>query len=232
MTRRPDLPAALRECGFFADASDELVGRAARMSKFAPFRRGETVFAEGNTCDGMYVVVSGAVKVYKIGADGREHILHVAEAGDTFGEVAMFLGAGYPAFAGAVKDSLTVFVRKAPLMELLERSPGLSFQILASLAAWTHRLVNKLENATLRDAAGRLAQYLLSREKESEVVLSVPKHTLAAHLGISSETLSRLLNRLEAAGCISGEGRVIRIADRAELENIAENGMGEASSER
>ncbi len=227
---RIDIATALRESGFFSDASDELVARVARMSKFQSYRKGDLIFAEGNPCDGMYIVVSGAVKVYKIGPDGREHILHVAESGDTFGEVAMFLGMGYPAYAGAVKDSLTVFVRRQPLMELLERSPSLCFEILGSLAAWTHRLVNKLENLTLRDASARLAQYLLSRARESEgvteVILTVPKQTLAAHIGISSETLSRLLNRLEAMGLIAPEGRIIRIPDRTALEDVAENGMG------
>lgn len=227
---RPDIITALRQSGFFSDASDELVAKIARMSKFEAYRKGDLIFAEGNTADGMYIVVSGAVKVYKIGADGREHILHVAEQGDTFGEVAMFLGVGYPAYAGAVKDSLTVFVRRQPLMELLERTPTLAFEILGSLAAWTHRLVNKVESFTLKDAGARLAQYLLGRAKESygviEVVLSVPKQTLAAHLGISSETFSRLLNRLEAHGLIAPEGRRIRILDRAGMEDIAENGMG------
>lgn len=227
---RPDITTALRESGFFSDTSDELVAKIARMSKFESYRKGELIFAEDNPCGGMYVVVSGAVKVYKIGPDGREHILHVAEPGDTFGEVAMFLGKGYPAYAGAVKDSLTVFVRRQPLIDLLERSPDLCFEILGSLAAWTHRLVNKLENLTLHDASARLAQYLLSRTKPSqgvpEVVLTVPKQTLAAHLGISSETLSRLINRMEAAGVIAPEGRIIRIPDRAGLESVAENGLG------
>ncbi len=227
---RIDISTALRESGFFSDASDELAARVARMSKFEQYRKGDLIFAEGNPCDGMYIVVSGAVKVYKIGPDGREHILHVAEPGDTFGEVAMFLGTGYPAYAGVVKDSLTVFIRRQPLIDLLERSPGLCFEILGSLAAWTHRLVSRLENLTLHDASARLAQYLLGKAKETrdglEVALSVPKQTLAAHLGISSETLSRLLNRLEAAGAVVPEGRTIRIPDRPALEEIAEHGIG------
>lgn len=228
--QRIDVPAALRQCGFFSDTSDELVARVARMSKLESYRKGDLIFAEGNPADGMYIVASGAIKVYKIGTDGREHILHVAEPGDTFGEVAVFLGMGYPAYAGAVKDSLTLFVRRQPLMELLERSPNLAFEILGSLAAWTHRLVNKVESFTLKDAGARLAQYMLGRAKEShgitEVILTVPKQTLAAHLGISSETLSRLLNRFEAQELIEPEGRTIRIVDRSGLDDIAENGVG------
>lgn len=227
------IASTLRNSGFFNTVSDGLIGRIAAVSKAETYDKGDLIFAEDNPCAGMYVVATGAIKVYKIGADGREHVLHVAELGDTFGEAAIFLGdAGYPAYAGAVKRSSVVFIPKHRLLEILEREPSLCFQVLGSLATWTHRLVAKLELLALKDASSRLAEYIASRAEAnhgggSEIELAIPKHTVAAQLGISSETLSRLLTRFEAEGLIESKGRNIRIPDLDRLQEIADWGSGE-----
>lgn len=224
-----DIPAVLKSSGSFNTVSDELLARIARMSKVETYRKGDLIFAEDTACTGMYVVAAGAIKIYKIGPDGREHVLHVAEPGETFGEAAMFLGSlGYPAYAGAVKDSQVVFIPKRSMYDLLEKEPHLCFQVLGSLAVWTHRLVTKLEMLTLKDASSRLAGYFIERARErGEFDLAIPKHTLAAHLAISSETLSRLLNRFQAQGLIESQGRHIKILDPESLQEVADWGAEE-----
>jgi len=224
----PSIASTLRSSGFFGTVSESLLDRIARMSKLETYDKGDLIFAEGNPCAGMYVVASGAVKVHKIGPDGREHVLHIAEPGDTFGEAAIFLGEeGYPAYAGAVLRSSVVFIPKRRLLEILGEESDLCFQILGSLAAWSHRLVGQLELLALRDAGSRLAAYIRERAGETELHLTIPKQTLAAHLGISSETLSRLLTRFEAQGLIESQGRRIRVLDPATLGEIADWGTSD-----
>lgn len=227
------IPGILGKSGFFGRGSSEFIESVSRLAKMESYSKGDLVFAEGTPCTGMYVVASGAIKVYKIGPDGREHVLHVAEPVETFGEAAMFLGAqGYPAYAGAVKISTVVFVPKRRLLELLEREPKFCFEILGSLATWTHRLVMKVELLTLKDASSRLAGYFINRAKDAgsadELDLSIPKSTLAAQLAISSETFSRLLNRFEAQGLIEVDGRHISIIDQDGLQEVADWGAGES----
>lgn len=227
------IASVLRESGFFGGVSDDLLFRIASFSKSESYGKGDLIFAEGNPCAGMYVVGAGAIKIYKIGPDGREHVLHVAEPGDTFGEAAIFLGeTGYPAYAGAVKRSSVVFIPKRRLIEMMDQEKGLCFQVLASLATWTHRLVGKLELIALKDASSRLAAYIKERAKKTragdvELQLSFPKQTLAAHLGISSETLSRMLTRFEAMGLIATEGRLIRVRDPKAIQEIADWGAAD-----
>jgi CRP/FNR family transcriptional regulator len=228
-----EITEALKRSGFFGRVSEELLARIAAMSRAEHYDKGDLILAEDTPCTGMYVVASGAIKVYKIGPDGREHVLHVAEPGETFGEAAMFLGStGYPAYAGAIRSSDVVFIPKKPMLDLLSCDSGLCLQVLASLAMWTHRLVTKLEILTLKDASSRLSGYFIHRSLESEKAgkefeLSIPKNVLAAHLAISSETLSRLLNRFEAQGLIEAQGRRIKILDREGLQEVADWGAGE-----
>lgn len=226
-----DTISTLRSCAFLTNAGDDLLRRLSSIAKVENYAKDELIFAEGNTCDGMYVVQSGAVKIYKIGPDGREHVLHVATPGDCFGEAALFLGMGYPAYAAAVRSSKVVLLRKTQFLKILEDQPHLCFTLLGSMAVWAHRLVTKLEILTLKDASARLAQYLLStvpvedrKKDETEVDLGIPKQTLAAHLAMSSETLSRLLTRFEAQGYIESQGRHVTILDPAGLRELSDQG--------
>lgn len=218
---------ALRDCNFLRGAPDRLVQSIAAISKALRHPKGTTVFNQGDACKGMYIVESGAVKVFKTGADGREHVLHVVMPGDCFGEAAMFLGTGYPADAQAVKDSTLILIRKEQLLSLLSREPELSLQLMAAMAGWSRRLVAKVEALTLKDAGARLAEYLLNHASSnrgvSETRLSVPKNILASQLGVSSETLSRLLTRFEAEGLIESEGRGIKLLNLREMKEIAES---------
>lgn len=229
-----DVRSVLVKCGFFGEVSEELLSEIVRITKIVRYDKGDLIFAEYSPCVGMYIVASGAVKIYKIGADGREHVLHVAEPGDTFGEVALFMGdAGYPAYAAAVRNSTAVLIPRKPILTLLESDPRMATQVLGSLAMWTHRLVMKLEYLTLKDASSRLAGYILQQTdnaRKRDFELSIPKHTLAAHLAISSETLSRLLTRFEAQMMIESSGKRISVRDFDALREISELGAADSQA--
>lgn len=233
MTTSIDVTKILQGSGFFGTVTGDLLRKIARISKAENYDKGNLIFAEDTPCTGMYIVALGAIKIYKIGPDGREHVLHVAEPGDTFGEAAIFLGSmGYPAYAGAVKKSTVVFIPKRRLLELMDEEQDLCFQVLGSLATWNHRLVTKLELLALKDASSRLAAYILSHAKkqttgEIELELAIPKQTIAAQLAMSSETLSRLLTRFEAEGLIESDGRHIKVVSPEDLAEVSDWGTGE-----
>lgn len=223
-----DILQAVRDCHFLSGADDALVRPIAAISKGVHQPKGTVVFDEGDACRGMYIVHSGAVKLYKSGPDGREHVLHVVMHGDCFGEAAMFLGTGYPAAAQAVMDSVLILTPRDKFLAILSGEPSLCFKLMGAMAMWSRRLVEKVEILTLKDASARLAEYLLSQPGSGpaadKVQLSIPKNVLASQLGISSETLSRLLARFEAQGLIASKGRNLSILNISELEELARFG--------
>jgi len=221
------LLGAMRSCRFFEnmDEATLLLLRPAAKRIIQP--RNTVIFHEGEECHGFYIVEAGAVKLYKESPDAKEHVLHIALPGDCFGEAALFLGTGYPASAAAVQDSALILLRKSEFLQLLKDKPEVSFRLMASMATWAHRLVRSIEALTLKDAGGRFAGYILSRLPANSgdgtvINLGMPKQTLASHLGITGETLSRLIARFEADGLISAEGRRIRVLSKEELAAIAE----------
>ena len=223
------LLSAMRSCRFFQNMDEETLHLIRPTAKRVHQPKNTVIFNEGEDCKGFFIVESGAVKLYKESMDAKEHVLHIAMPGDPFGEAALFLGTGYPASAAAVRDSELILLRKDEFLQLLMQRPEVSFRLMASMATWAHRLVSSIESLTLRDASSRLAGYLLSRMPEGPVdgvvvELGMPKQTLASHLGITGETLSRLLARFEADGTISSRGKNVQLKSIEGLREIEECG--------
>lgn len=222
---------AMRCCGFFETLDENVLVLLRPAAKRVQQPKGTVVFHEGDACHGFYIVESGAVKIYSESADAREHVLHVASAGDCFGEAALFLGTGYPASAAAVTDSSLILFRREEFLRILRESPDVSLRLMASMAKWAHRLVRSIEALTLKDASARLAGYVLARSggehsDGSVIHLGVPKQLLASHLGMTGETLSRLLARFEAEGILETQGRRVSVLSFERLKDAAEHGIG------
>jgi CRP/FNR family transcriptional regulator len=220
----------MRSCKFFETLDDETLMLIRPTAKRVAQPRNTVIFHEGEPCRGMYIVESGAIKLYKESPDAREHVLHIAYPGDSIGEAALFLGKGYPASAAAVQDSSLILLRKDEFLRLLRENPDISFRLMAAMATWAHRLVSSIQSLTLKDAGSRFADYLLSRvpsgtKREGAIVdLGMPKQVLASHLGMTGETLSRLIARFEEDRLIVCEGRKAQLLAVEDLEDLAESG--------
>jgi len=209
----------LRKTPLFTTLADDELGRLAAIAVPRRYARKETVFREGERTGGFFVVSSGKVKVFKLSEEGKEQVLHVLEAGQSFAEAALFEGGNYPAHAEALADSELLLFPKRAFLELLERNPGIALRMLASLSRWLKRMTDLVESLSLRDVEARLVLYL-SEELKSRGIpardgatldLPMSKNVLAARLGTVPETFSRALKKLQDEGRIAVRGKQIRI---------------------
>ncbi len=216
------LLTALKGSEMFASLESGMLEKLASLAGWRSFDPREIIFSEGEPCGGFYLLAEGAVKVYKLSAEGREHVLHLVWPGQTFAEAALFLGDSYPAYAEAVRASRTVRFPREGFIALLRSEPDIALRLMGGMALWLRRLVGQVESLALRGAASRLAGYLLDLEDGGATVLPAAKAVVAAHLGITPETLSRLFLRMETGGLISVRGRSISLLDTSSLREIAE----------
>jgi CRP/FNR family transcriptional regulator len=169
-------------------------------------------------------VGSGLVRVFKLAPSGKEHVLHLAGPGMTFAEVAVLGNFPCPAFAQALEKTTCLLLPVEPFMRALRDDHQFSLQILSSMGMWVKSLVSLLEDIVLRDAAGRVAGYLLQAQAEQGAAISLPglKRYIASHLNLTSETLSRTLRQLREDRLIrEGESGLV-ILDTPGLKRIAE----------
>lgn len=224
------LISSLRCCQLFTGIAAEDLDVIARLIVTLPLAKNEYLFHEGEPSRGFYVVQSGAINVHRVNAAGKEQVIHVFRAGDSFAEAALASPTGYPAHARAVESSVALLLPKAPVLELIGRRPDLALRMLGSMSAHLRVLVGALEDLTLKDVETRVLNWLVKQQRgnrQGVVHLPGTKRVLAAELGTSSESLSRTLGRLRDAGLVTVAARAVTVHDPAALAARLRRNLGE-----
>lgn len=216
----------VHKCGIFRGLDADSLARLAAVGRIVRFPKGRVIFRQGDPCPGVYCVGAGVVRMFRLAPSGKELVLHLAAEGDTFAEVAALGRFACPASAECIEVATCALLPVDPLHAALQASHPLCLQLLSSMALWVRRFVGLLEDIVLRDAAGRVAQFLVrSDPSDGTAAFALPmlKKDLASHLNLTSETLSRTLRRFAEAGLIAlPDNRRVRVLDSAALREVAE----------
>ncbi len=216
----------LRKCGLFSGLSSEWLERLAREALIRRFKKGGIILRQGEECPGLYCVGSGLVRVFKIAPSGKDHVLHFAEPGKTFAEIAAIGGFSCPAHAEATEDTVCALLPADRIRQLLRDHHDFCLQLLTGMSLWVRQLIGLLEDLVLRDACGRVARHILAADStggSGAFTLPMLKRDLASHLNLTSETLSRTLRRLAESGLIEQTGgQKLRIVNAHALRDVAD----------
>jgi CRP-like cAMP-binding protein len=214
-----DKIAALRVTVLFGSLRDEELRALASRCTERKLSRDEILFIAGEEARGLYVVVSGAVRAFRAGADGREQVIHTERAGAILADVPVFDDGTYPATAVADEDSVVLFIAKGDVRAVCLEHPTISLAALKMMAGRLRRHAELVEALSLREVGQRIARLLLteaeSRGKRSTrgitFDLIMNNGQIAARVGSVREVVSRALARLQQDGLILLENRRVTI---------------------
>ena len=153
----------LRGCQLFTGLPPQDLENIAAVTVVKSLEKEDYLFHEGDPAQGFYIVQRGAVNVHRVSAAGKEQVIHVFRAGDSFAEIALASERGYPADARAIEPTQVLLVQKNGILELLKRQPRLALRMLGSMSSHLRVLVGQLEDLTLKDVETRLANWLVKR---------------------------------------------------------------------
>lgn len=222
----------LRACQLFSGLATADLKNVAAITLLKPLTKGDYLFREGEPARGFYVVQQGAINVHRVGTSGKEQVIHVFRAGESFAEATLATETGYPADARALEPSQVLLVQKQDFIGLLRRHPELALRMLGSMSQHLRVLVGLLDDLTLKDVETRLANWLLRRCPDPEgalpVAIDLPmtKRVLAAELGTVSETFSRTLAKFREQGLVAVKGRVLTVLSPARLTALLRKHLG------
>jgi CRP/FNR family transcriptional regulator, dissimilatory nitrate respiration regulator len=215
----------LSSCDLFAKVPPAGFQRLAAIARLCQFRKGQMIFRENDACPGVYIVGQGLVRVFKTGAGGKEQVLHMVGPGETFAEVAAIGGFAVPASAEALAKTVCALLPQERFRQALAEDHDLCLGVMTSLTVWVRRLVALAGDIALRDAAGRLARFLLESRPGEDGTVKLPglKRYIASHLNLTSETFSRTFRRLVDAGLIAEVDKTrVRLLHPKKLRQVAE----------
>lgn len=218
----------------FRQVPRPLLAELMRHAHAQHVRRGEFAARRGEHLPGLLAVAYGLVKLSLRGASREEKILRLLGPGDTFGEAVLFVERPVLVDAVALADTLLAVIPAAPLLALVERDVRFTRALLASMSQRMHALVADFEATTLHGAQERVAAYLGSLAAPgaaaAAVRLPAAKTVIAARLGITKETLSRILRELARQGLIAVNKREITLRSCAALAALSGIRASESSS--
>jgi CRP-like cAMP-binding protein len=191
--------------------------------------KGDVIFREGSNPSGIFYIVEGKVKKYKLDPEGREHIIYVADTGELIGYHALLAGDRYPDSAAALEKTRIAFIPKEDFLAALQQSEELGKRLLKSLSHEYSVLVNGLALFAHRPVRERLAlQLVVLREKYKvnfqpgmPVEISLSRDDLAGLTGTVRENVVRVLREFKEKGILRTQGRKIIIDDVRQLIEIA-----------
>jgi CRP-like cAMP-binding protein len=231
--KRIAIANTLRSCQLFVGLPQPDLDNIAAVTVVKSLEKGDYLFREGDRAHGFYVVQRGAVNVHRVNAAGKEQIIHIFRAGESFAEATLATERGYPADARALEPSQVLLVQKEGILALLKRQPELALRMLGSMSSHLHALVGQLEDLTLKDVETRLANWLIKRcpnphsEQTVRIELTMTKRVLAAELGTVSETFSRTLAKFREQKLVAVKGKTLVVLSPAGLHALLRRHLGE-----
>lgn len=193
------------------------------------YKKGQTLFVQGNHPFGIYCISSGNIKVTKVGADGKESIVRIATAGDVLGHRSLFTDQYYSATATALEDTKVCFLDKKFIMKVIQEKPSVSMNIIEKLSTDMGAAENKLSSLHQKNVRERLAELLLLLKEShgveengrTRINLKLTREEMATMIGTANETLIRFISEFKEAGLIEQEGKTIYISNEEDLMDWA-----------
>ncbi len=193
------------------------------------YKKGQTLFVEGNPPYGIYCISSGNIKLTKMSNEGKDAIIRIAKGGDIIGHRSVFTEKFFSATATVLEDSKICFIDKKYILKLVQENPSVAVNIIGRLSRDLGASENKVASLYQKNVRERLAELLLLLKEshgiqENERILldiKLTREEMASIIGTAQETLIRFLSELKEDGFISQEGKKIFITNEEGLIETA-----------
>ena len=207
---------------YFTGLSSEELQVVKRYIAFEKkINKGQTLLEEGDESEYMYLIISGAVKIYKRSINGKEQILNIESTGESLNDVSTFDGGGSAMDMLAMTPVHLLAIKKADIKALFTKFPKIAVNVAGVLAAKVRRDSSLVEVLSFDQVISRLARLIMKQtDAEKSLLPLFNQQDLAAMVGTSRVVVNRSLKAMEDQGAIRLERRRIVVTDRVALENL------------
>ncbi len=227
--RPSELRALLRTAPTLAELDDHPLDRLGEWCETLDTADGAPLFREGDECAGLYVVVTGEVRVSRLGSDGSERPLDAVGPGAALGDLPLLPGERHSTSAIATESARLLFLSRHVVESVYRGDPDVAQAIVESLSRRVHDQTHHTRALAYRDVASRLAVLLAGYAERRgtpagvgvELELRRTQEELAHEIGAARESVSRAWGQLRDHGLIEPRrGHRVHIPDVRRLREV------------
>jgi len=205
----------LENVPLFSGLSGAALIEIEQHSMVKSYKKNAIVINQDDETYSLYVILSGSVKVYISGEDGREAVLNHQSAGDYFGDLALIDKQPRVASVMTTEASRFLVISREDFMVCLSKNPEIAINLIKPMTSRMRMLAKNVSSLALLDVYGRVARVLLEQADQQEdgemLTEKMTQQEIADMVGASRAMVSRILKDLKAGGYISVDKKRITI---------------------
>src|SRR5260370_23446978 len=217
-----------REDRLFCNLPPPAVQKLAAITSAAAYPKGATLFVEGQSPRGVFILCRGRVKLSTSSADGRSLILRISESGEVLGLPATVTGKPYELTADVIEPTQANFISREDFLLFLREHGEAALRVAQQLGESYHSAIAEMRTIGFsHSAAEKLARFLLDlstghdeRNGEVKITLTLTHEEIGQMIGASRETVARLLADFKKKKRLRVKGSSFAITNKSELESV------------
>lgn len=221
----------LKTCFLCRNCEKEWLPAVGANRKNLYYKKGEIIFSEGESMNGMFFLIEGSVKVHKKWGAEKELIVRFARAGDILGHRGLGYDTDYPVSATALEPVTVCFIDPDFFQASLKMNHAFLLHLMMFFAEELKVSERKMRDLAHMHAKGRVAHALISlKEKFGEdatgnINMPVSRQNLASYAGTTYETAFRILNDFTEDNIIRVTGNHISILDDVRISEFTKENI-------
>lgn len=215
----------------FCNLSPAGLQRLSAITSASSYPKGATLFVEGQTARGVFILCNGRVKLSTSSTDGKTLIVRIADPGEVLGLPATVTGKPYELTADVIEPTQANFISRTDFLSFLRENGEAALRVAQQLGETYHAAVAEMRSIGLsHSAAEKLARFLLewcashgNEKGEIRAKLTLTHEEIAQMIGASRETVTRLFTEFKKKQLLQIKGSTLVVRDKAGLESLAGN---------
>ena len=205
---------------------EELIKMANCKTSYT-IKKGEPIFEEGETVNGVFCVKAGVCKMTKLSDNGKDQIIKLAKPGELLGQRSMISDEAANLSAIALEDMEVCFIPRTEIMGFFNENNEFSMNMMKSVCLDLKDADDNMVNMAQKTVKQRLAETLLYLEEnfgvneDKSLKLQLSREELAGIIGTATESCIRLLSEFNKSGMIDLKGKKITLLDKNKLKKIS-----------
>lgn len=206
---------------------DELLKMAGCKASYT-IKKGEPIFEEGESVNGIYCIKDGVCKLSKLSANGKDQIVKLVKPGELLGQRSMISDEPANLTAVALEDMEVCFIPKKEVLQFFNNNNQFSMNVMKTICGDLKEADDHMVSMAQKTVKERLAETLIYLEEtfgkntDGSLRIQLSREELAGMIGTATESCIRLLSEFNKNGLIELNGKRISLLDRTKLKRLSE----------